>query len=254
LFGVAVVPLLAYSLLRMLVVDDFGLVAMGGDTSSGLAAELLDWKLVDKELPERYRPLAVAILRERERRGIQSAFEGGLRISMRRYEDQFSLNIYNITSPAAEKIYGTDRVVFNRELRNYSRAVLGLRKGEYLLWAGYMIPRTVSKIAYRGWFLWLSVPLAALLAAVRRRKFRGTAASAALRNALQIPPILTATCWLAALFYLGVVTVLIMAASYADSRLVMPSALFLPSLLMLLIVREFRLLNRVLREDEKSGP
>jgi hypothetical protein len=239
LLGAALVPLLAYCLLRMLVVNDFGLVAMGGDTSSGLAAEMLDWKTIDRDVPEQYRPLAEAILRERERMGLRSAFGGGMAISMRRYEDQFSVNIYDITIPAAKTIFGTDPVALNHELRKYSRAVLWNNKDRYLLWSIYMLPRTLSKIVYRGWFLWLSLPLFAVLTTVRRRKFRGATAATALR----FPPILTSTCWLTAMFYLGAVSVLITAASYADSRLVMPSALFLPSLMLLLILRELELIG-----------
>jgi hypothetical protein len=245
LLAAAFVPLLAYSLLRMLTVDDFGLVAFGGDTSCGLAAELLDWELVDRELPAQYRPLAAAILRERERRGMESVFEGRARVNMWRYERHFCPNIYEITIPAAKGIYGNDRVALNRDLRNYSRAVLGLRKGKCLLWAAYMLPRTAAKMLYRGWCLWLLVPLALLLAAVRRWMRRGVPTSGALRDALRISPLLAATLAVAALFYLGVVSTLILAASYADSRLVAPSAAFLPSLLLLVVLREVTLIRRI---------
>lgn len=253
LLAAAFVPLLAYSLLRMLTVHDFGLVAFGGDTSTGLAAELLDWELVDRELPAQYRPLATAILRERERRGMESVFEGRARVSMWRYERQFCPNIYEISIPAAKRIYGNDQVVLNRELGNYSRAVLGHRRGKHLLWAAYMLPRTAAKMLYRGWCLWLLVPSAVLLTALRRRMLRGVPACGALQDALRIPPLLAGTSAVAVLFYLGVVFTLILAASYADSRLVVPSAAFLPSLLLLVVLREVKLI-RCISEAKRRNP
>jgi hypothetical protein len=252
LLAAAAVPLLAYSLLRLWLVHDFGPVAFGGTNASGLAAELLDWELVERELPEQYRPLAAAVLHERERRGIASAFHGGTGINMRQFEDQFSLNIYKITIPAAKQICGRDQVTLNREVGNYSWAVLGLRKCKYLLWAGYMLPRTAAKMLYRAWCLWLLVPLAVLLAAVRRRKLREVPSSPALQDALRIPPLLVATLGVAALFYLGVVSTLIVAPSGVDSRLVVPSAAFLPSLLLLVVLREVKLIRCISREGRRN--
>jgi len=246
-------PLLAFCSFRWLMVDDFGLVSFGGDTSCGLAAELLDQPLIDNELAEDMKPLATAILRERERTEIRPVFCGGARVDMRRYEDNFSRNIYDITYPEARKIYGTDQRTLNRALARYSRAVLGHRRGKYLLWSAYMIPRTAAKVAYRCWFLWLFAPLALLMIGARCRIRREGPVPVAGQETSASPSLLLWTCVLATLFYIGQVSLLILAASYADSRLVVPGAVFLPSVLLLVILREWRLIHETLIKERIVG-
>jgi hypothetical protein len=249
LVGVAILPLLAYCSLRLLLVNDFGLVSFGGDTSSALAAELLDWPMINNELPTQCRPLAAAVLQERQRQGVVPAFRGGT-VSLSQYENNFSPNVYRITYPEAIKLYGTDQPTLNRELRRYSRAVIGLRKGKYLLWAAYMLPRTAAKVLYRAWFLWIFAPVATLMVGLRlwitRHRLPSSLAGegAGVRDSCgHDDAFLLCTCLLAALFYCGLVAVLILAGSYADSRLVVPGALFLPSVLLLVILREYNLIR-----------
>ena len=97
-------PLLAYASFRWAVVNDFGLVAFGGDTTSGLAAALLDRRLVNQELPNEYRLLASAILRERQRRRLAPVFPGGLHMNMLQYDHDFNRYLA-ISLRAAEAIY-----------------------------------------------------------------------------------------------------------------------------------------------------
>jgi hypothetical protein len=184
------------------------------------------------------------------------AFLGGPYISMRQYEDNYSPNI-NIARAEAKKLFGDNRVVFNRKLRDYSRAVFRLRQGKCLLWAAYMIPRTAAKVPYRCWFLWIFAPLAAFAVILRQRMSRGAAAPAAPAPRAAPPPpaaagqaastsrLLAAACFLAALFYLGLVSVLIVGGSYADSRLVVPGAVFVPSVLLLLVLGELQTIARI---------
>ena len=92
----------------------------------------------------------------------------------------------------------------DRKVLNHPRAVLRLRKGKCLLWAACMVPRTAAKVIYRGWFLWLFVPLAAILVAVRWRTFRGLSRDPPdLKSVLRLPAVLQANCWLAIFFYAG---------------------------------------------------
>jgi hypothetical protein len=112
----------------------------------------------------------------------------------------------------------------------------------------------LAKVIYRGWFLWLFVPLTVLLAGARWKMSRGAPPSSAWRDAAPAGPILPATLVLAVSFYLGLVSLLIAAASYADSRLVVPAAVFVPSLLLLLLIRELGLLRAAarLRRGERA--
>jgi hypothetical protein len=235
LLAAATLPLLAYSLWRFEMVGDFGLVSFAGYNLSGLAVELLDAPMIDRELSEPFRPLARAILAERRRRDMTSAFGPGLRVSLRQYEDNFSRNIYRIAVPAAQRVYGPDPLACNRQLGRFSREVIGLRPGRYLLWAAASFPRAAVKIFWFEWILWLLTPLAAASLVVRLwlgRGRRGTSdvATGVFPYPLGLLAALTATYFLA---YMGLMC---LSGTYGDSRLVVPAGVFLPSLLAMVIV------------------
>jgi hypothetical protein len=246
LLAAASLPLLGYCLLRLKMVGDFGLVSFAGYNLSGLAVELLDEPMIDGELSPRFRPLARAIMAERRRLGVTPAFGPGLRVSLQQYEANFSGSIYHVAVPMARRVFGSDPVVCNREMARFSREVIGLRKGRYLLWAAESFPRALTKILWFGWIFWVLVPVAAVLAAVRlgmcRR--RGKSKDVAAGVVPHVPGWLAA---LAAAYFLAYMALMCLSGSYGDSRLVVPAGVFLPSLLAMVIVGQgerIRLLRR----------
>ncbi len=184
LVAAAALPLLGYCLLRLKMVGDFGLVSFGGYPLSGMAVELLDEPMIDGELSPHFQPFARAIMAERQRLGMTPAFGPGLHVSLRQYEANFSGNVYHVVLPIARRFYGPDPVACNREMSRFSREVIGLRKGRYLLWAAESFPRAMMKILWFEWILWLLVPVAAVLPAVRLGMGAGAERAGTLRPAL----------------------------------------------------------------------
>jgi hypothetical protein len=236
----AALPLLAWCCLRLWMVADFGLVSFGGYNLSGLAVELLDEPMMDRELPPRFRQFAQAVLADRRRLGVPPAFGPGMRVSMSQYEANFSDNIYKIAKPNAYRFYGADPVVANRELTAFSRAVIGLRKEQFVLWSGATILRAMAKVVCFEWIMPPLLAVAAVSFLVRRRFARGrtagvTKVSSLLRDASLLPTMAL----LAVLYFLAYIAVICLSGSYADSRLVVPAGIFCPSLLLLVIAYEW---------------
>ena len=235
LLAAATLPLLAYCSWRWKMVGDFGLVSFAGYNLSGLAVELLDVPMVEGELSEQFRPFARQLMAERQRQDLTPAFGPGLRVSLRQYENNFSIDIYRVALPVARRFYGSDPLACNRQLSRFSREVIGLRKGRYLLWAAATVFRAAEKIVRFGWILWVLVPAAALSLAAGLWKGparRGTSdvAAGGFPHAVGLLAALAATYFLA---YMGVIC---LSGTYADSRLVVPAGVFLPSLLAMVIV------------------
>ncbi len=239
----SLVPYLAFCLVRFVVVGHFGLVSFAGCTLTGIAVELVDTDLAERELPQEYRPLAKAILKERERRGVQSIFQGKFRVSMKQYDDNCSTNVWRIAMPIGKRLYGDDLGVYNRKLASFSGEVIRRRPGKYLAWAAATFPWAAAKLVRYYWFIWIAVPLLAMLFLVRRkmlgRQARGCGADAAYHDA----GLLACMTWFAVLVFLGHQCVLIASGVAIDSRHVVAAGLFVPPLLAFLILRELTLIR-----------
>jgi hypothetical protein len=250
LTAAAVLPFLAYCSFRWIIVGDFALVSFGGMNNMGLAAEMLDEKLVDQKLSERYRPFAHGILEVRKEKHLKPAFPGGWKIDMRAYEDNYSVNIYEIAKPLATRLFGDNQIIRNREMTKFSREVFLLCKGKFAFWAVQYWPRAVMKLAYRYWILWAAVPTVLLLFLVRRWRCRNNRCpSCQTLEDTPFAPLLSALLWLNILYFGMSIPILILSGTYADSRLIVPTGVFLPSLFALLILRELSLLARLQRAN-----
>ena len=159
-------------------------------------------------------------------------------VDLRTYEAQYSVNIFIIAVPAAKRLYGEDRTVLNHALTEFSREVVALRKGKYILWAIATYARIVLKIAAFQWSLWILAPVLVTLMLVRR--FRQRRQGSPLMVILDAGDhhTLLALAWLAPIYFVAAVGVLCLSGSYADSRLVVPTSVFVPPLFALLVVRE----------------
>ena len=131
-------PLLAYCSLRRAVVGDFGLVSFGGYNLSGLAWNC--WIETSSIMNCRNDTATSGAGSCKSDRGVtwNQPSRSDSYVNMRRYEDNFSVNIYDISVPAARQLFGDDPLELNRALTDFSRQVIGLRKGKFLLWALYL--------------------------------------------------------------------------------------------------------------------
>ena len=243
LLSISVLPFLAYCSLRWMVVRDFALVSFGGVQSVGLAAELLEAKMIESDLSERFRPFAQEILKGRKERGLIPAFPDGWWVDMRSYENNFSANIHSIAKPSARRLFGEDAVVRNREMARFSREVMAIRKGKYLLWTAHFWLWTMLKVARRYWILQAAIPIMLVLFATRRYRQRlSNLSSQDVSRAINLnAPVLPALLWLNLIYIGASVMLLILSGSY-ETRLILPSAVYLPSLVGLLILRELKMI------------
>ena len=84
---------------------------------------------------------------DRRRLGVPPAFGPGMHVGMRQYEDNFGVNVFRIGKPNVLRFFGADPVVANRELTAFSREVIGLRKGRFLLWSGATFLRARRRLS-----------------------------------------------------------------------------------------------------------
>ena len=241
LFVLALIPYLAYCTLRWSVVGDFGLVAFQGVTASGMAVELLDRELIERELPESWKSLAENIYQTRSALGTSNAFLPNGWVNMRLYEQNYSPNLFVVAQPSAIKIYGDNRLVYDQRLKEFAWEVISRRKLRYLVWAVNVYPRSVAKMLYRSWVLQLLVPFS--LAVFCLRKWM-CGKNPSLLKAFT-PVWLHEFFWLAFVYYLANVTVLVLSGVAPDSRYVVCGGVFIPCFFTWLVFRDMRWLLSV---------
>lgn len=149
LAGVTVLPFLAFCVLRLAVVGHFGLVSFGGLNIVGVAAEMLDEKLIETRIPANLRPLAHEIVVRREERGMENAFTSR-GVDILRWDENYNQSVWKIAYPAAVDRYGADHVTINRELTDLSRAVIRARPVHYLRFLAANYREGVGRLLSRG--------------------------------------------------------------------------------------------------------
>jgi hypothetical protein len=241
--AVSLLPYVAFCLLRLALVGHFGLVSFAGQQFAAFAVELLDADMIDNQLPERFRPLAREILAERQRLGNPSVFRGGWQIDIAQWErTNYNANIYRVAKPAAIRVFGDNHVVWDRELRDFSRHVISLRKWPYLQLYAYSVPRTPAKLLYRSWILQALVPMAILLAIVYRWLCRRRNKTYSLTLHERVGLSLMAHL---AILYFCVTMGMVLLILFAESRYVLPAGIFVPGLFALLILYELKAIHSV---------
>ncbi|MEO5367976.1 MAG: hypothetical protein H7831_16780 [Magnetococcus sp. WYHC-3] len=166
----ALLPLLAWSALRGVVVGHFGLVSFGGANIIGITAALLDDDVVQR-LPAHLRPLALAITEERTRRGLASPFSDLGWIRYGPWVDQYNPNVHDIAWPAARRLTGGDMVASNNLMGELSLAIIRTRPVQYLRWLMTASVDGVLTLVQRDPVLQLSAM--AMLAALAAGAWRG---------------------------------------------------------------------------------
>jgi hypothetical protein len=143
---VAVTPLLAWCSLRWFVVQEFGVVSFGGYNLAGVSGQFLDQDLV-AELPEQYRPLAIAALEQRTQLppGTLHMTDADP-LNYMRMERNYDITIWSVMTPAAQSLYGDDNRKVNRELKNFSAELIYQRPGRYAVWIVKSLRQAVRKL------------------------------------------------------------------------------------------------------------
>jgi|GEM_PF-3609028 len=232
LVAVALLPLLAFCGLRLLAVNDFGVVSFGGYQASGLAVGLLDPSLVEKA-PADVRPLAQALLAERQRKGVP-AVVGPRGMDLRLWKRDFNIEAWDVAAPVAAKLYGQDTVLANRRLGELSRYVLRRYLRAYLLFALTNLWESLGGLLRFG--LVLQVFLAIAIVLYSARLLTG-AWPGRIDPGLPRPGAVAEQEWavrngfaLAALLYGAVSTVFVALASVNLGRYSIAAGIFFPSL------------------------
>lgn len=127
---VAILPLLAFCLFRLLAVGEFGLVSFGGFNAIGSAAELLSTERGRAAVPQDLVPLAREIIQARASAGIKDAVtsEGA---DFKVWRENYNFNIWKAALPAARALYGSNGIVINGKMGRLSQALLGTAKALY---------------------------------------------------------------------------------------------------------------------------
>lgn len=239
LAAVGVLPYLGYCEFRNATVGHFGLVSFGGQQVAAFAVEFLDRDMIEKELPKEYRLVATRMLDRRQQLNRPPTFKSAWRIDMKQWERNYDANIQNVAIPIAIQTYGDDRVVWNRKLTAFSHVVIQRRLGKYVQIYVYSLPRAIAKLFGRSWALMMLVPVTVALFVFRRWLFRHRRLTTAWRDDPRSLGVLAAFFWLATVYLFAKIG-FVLTVLFVDSRYALPAGIFVPSLFMLIILRELR--------------
>ena len=134
-------PLVAVCVLRWALVGHFGFVSFGGYNIIGITGQLLDEPLV-RELSADNHLLAEEILRARQR---HPGYEPPT--SFLAMERMYNVTVWELSVPAAQRLYAGDTVAVNRALRDLSFEVLQRRPTGYVRWLCLNTLHAVSESA-----------------------------------------------------------------------------------------------------------
>ena len=227
------VPFLSWCTFRWVLVGHFGLVAFGGYNIVGIAGQLLQREWVD-ELSADVQPLAKEILERREQRKDWSS-----KISYSTYESQYNPMVWEIAVPAASKLYGNDSRAMNLELSRFSREVIATRPVSYLIWLGLAANNAVKQcleLTILNPMVGLSLIAMLLFHSLhwKRRKSKTSATSP-----FDSDQAYQTIVWLG-IGYAMCSLALVILVETPISRYCGPSAVFIPSLPVMLAVSMFR--------------
>jgi hypothetical protein len=133
------VPFLGWCSFRWLMVSHFGLVAFGGYNVIGITGQLLRPDDLSR-LSQEARPLANGILELRDMR-----VDWSTRTSYSVYESQYNPMVWEISVPAAAKLFDGDTRRMNLELTKLSHEVIRLRPVRYAMWLLLASKRAVTE-------------------------------------------------------------------------------------------------------------
>lgn len=164
LVAASIGPLVAYCLVRWLVVGQFALVSFGGYNLVALSGQFLADDDVPR-LPEHLRPLAAAALeRRRELTATDPLWASGDAGSYLVMESRYDSTMWEIFVPTARQLYDHDPRRINENLRELASATIRLRPRAYASWLLKAFRRGVGMVGLE--FMGHPMNVAALAAMV----------------------------------------------------------------------------------------
>lgn len=127
-------PLIAWCLLRLWVVQSFGVVSFGGFNLVGIAGQFLTAEQIPR-IPADLQPLAEQALNNRSQLPAGSLqMQDADPLNYLRMETNYDVTIWSMFEPAARQLYGDDDNAVNTQLRKIATAILKLVPGKYVIW------------------------------------------------------------------------------------------------------------------------
>lgn len=186
LIATALVPLLAFSTLRLALVGHFGLVSFGGFNLIGITSQMLNEEMVE-QLPEQDRALAQSIIEEREEhRAILKSRDPSfsdhalvinnvpvecttpLPMDYKNWIVCYNYNIHLLSLPLAvdRRGYDGDVIAINRDLESLSRHIIAANPQLYFTWLSnafadsfFWLPRIDGLVRYSSKVLAATITL-----------------------------------------------------------------------------------------------
>ena len=127
-------PVLLWCLLRLMVVQSFGIVSFGGFNLVGITGQFLQREEI-KRLPEELQPLALqAFARLNQLPPEPLPMREADALNYLRIEYNYDSYIWNVFTPAAYDVYGKDNRLVNAQLRRIATAIVWIKPGHYAVW------------------------------------------------------------------------------------------------------------------------
>lgn len=145
-FAFVCIPLVCWCLLRLCIVQSFGVVSFGGYNLVGIVGQFLDGEQVAR-LPSDLHPLARLAVEHRERLPANSLQMVELdQLNYLRIENNYDVTIWKIFTPAAQELYGNDASQVNTQLRRLATATLQLGPRKYAVWLAKAFRHGIYKL------------------------------------------------------------------------------------------------------------
>ncbi len=153
--AVCILPLIAFCLLRLIIIGQFGLVSFGGYNITGVTSSLIYPKVIDS-LAEENRDIANDIYSHRLIMGHKSIQEkiadNGPRIYLS-WRDEYKDNIYKFSVPAVKKYAELNKEIantpyVNEKLTRLAREIIIMEPVYYFKWVAFQIIYGTYRIVF----------------------------------------------------------------------------------------------------------
>ncbi len=230
-------PFLAWCTLRWFVVGHFGLVSFGGYNIIGIAGQLLqrEWTT---QLTSDVQPLAEEILERRDRQQ-----DWPVETSYDNLQSHFNAMVWEIAVPAASELYGSDSRIMNRQMTLLSGQILRGHPKSYATWLWMAVKRSIRasiELTLRNPIVMLSIPMLLIAFAFSwQRNGSANGRCVAVNDEKEFQVIV----WTALGYAMCKLGLVILVEPPID-RYCAPAAVFLPSILVMVVCRMWLVLER----------
>ncbi|WP_417730127.1 hypothetical protein [Rosistilla oblonga] len=166
LFFASLAPVVIYSLIRLVVVGQFGVVAFGSQNLAGVTVQFMDQEIV-QQLPADQQAFAQHVLDSRiDWYAEHPALSEGM--GYQTMEDRWNAMIYEVVVPTARRDFGDDVLRQHAEISSLNREIILRKPIAYAIWIAKAVRQTVRiGLAHIGlhppFFVCLLVGIVALI-------------------------------------------------------------------------------------------